>query len=79
MSLEQDKYRLQEAVAKYSRVTLYGLNYPTNLEELVNRNMIIKALDYDDERNNTLLTEQERLNLLSKLSTPIGSMSCSSC
>ena len=68
--IEKGKYYQKEDVARYCAVKLYGLSHDVNIIPLIDRQMILYALDLDDDNNNNLLTTVDRDNLLSQITRP---------
>ncbi len=76
INLETARAAVDKSLTNYMRRDVYGLMNPVCFCGLLNIKMIIKALDLDDESDNTFLTETERGNLLSNITIP---RSCSGC
>jgi len=65
-------------VVKYSKNTLYGLRNNIKLSDLLYKQMVLRALDYDESFG--VLTEKERSVLLSEVALPLnGSSRCLTC
>jgi hypothetical protein len=66
------------SVVKYSKNTLYGLRNNIRLSDLLYKQMVLRALEYD--YSFSVLSEKERGVLMSEISLPLnGSSRCLTC
>lgn len=64
-------------VAKYSKASCFGLRTNIKLQDLVYRQMILRALEYNDSFG--IYTTSERQKIEGQIATPIFKNNCTTC